>query len=225
MNNSQLALIVRLRDLHFHVFISHASEDNETVAEPLANLLKQLGLSVWYDGFSLKLGDRLTDEIDSSSGSFLWRVPGLLTDAASLAIRMGVRGREIARLLQPEEKDYFVLKPKHSGFFSTNLDILLDYLGVETLILTGIAANICVLFTANDAYMRDFNLVVPADCVASNGPEENDHALEQIRKVLKAEITPSTALDLEALKRRAAQQPAAPKPQPHAEHSRRLAHR
>jgi nicotinamidase-related amidase len=61
-----------------------------------------------------------------------------------------------------------VLKPKHSGFYATTLDVLLEYLKVDTLILTGIAANICVLFTANDAYMRDYQLFVPADCVASN---------------------------------------------------------
>jgi len=126
----------------------------------------------------------------------------------------GVRGRPVVERLLPEERDYFVLKPKHFGFFSTTLDVLLDYLKARTLIITGVAGNICVLFTANDAYMRDFNLVVPADCVASNEPEDSRHALQQIRKVLKAEISPSTALDLEALKRRA-QQPAAP--QPHAE--------
>src|SRR4051812_9225116 len=67
----------------------------------------------------------------------------------------GVRGRELAEKLRPEPDDYFVLKPKHSGFFSTTLDILLEYLGAKTLILTGIAGNICVLFTANDAYLRD----------------------------------------------------------------------
>ena len=77
--------------------------------------------------------------------------------------------------------------------------MLLDYLKARTLIITGVAGNICVLFTANDAYMRDFNLVVPSDCCASNEPEENRHALEQIRKVLKADTTSSTALDLAAL--------------------------
>src|SRR5579871_6942549 len=65
----------------------------------------------------------------------------------------GVRGRPIAELLRPDKDDYFVLKPKHSGFFSTTLDVLLDYLQTETVIIAGVAANICVLFTANDAYM------------------------------------------------------------------------
>src|SRR5438067_50405 len=57
-------------------------------------------------------------------------------------LRDGVRGRHLAERLRPEADDYFVLKPKHSGFFSTSLDILLDYLRVKALILTGIAANI-----------------------------------------------------------------------------------
>ena len=112
-----------------------------------------------------------------------------------------VRGKPVAQLLRPDEDDYFVLKPKHSGFFSTTLDTLLEYLRARTLILTGVAANICVLFTANDAYMRDFNLVIPKDCVASNTKEENEHAIKLMEQVLKADTTPSEELDLEALKR------------------------
>jgi nicotinamidase-related amidase len=112
-----------------------------------------------------------------------------------------VPGRPVVELLRPDKDDYFVLKPKHSGFFSTTLDILLDYLEVKTVVLTGIAANICVLFTANDAYMRDFYLAVPADCVASNTEAENRNALEQMAKVLKADTRPSEELDFEELGR------------------------
>jgi nicotinamidase-related amidase len=111
----------------------------------------------------------------------------------------GVRGEPIAKLLRPEPDDYFVLKPKHSGFFSTTLDILLDYLEVQVVIITGVAGNNCVLFTANDAYMRDFEVVVPSDCVASNTAEENRAALHQIEKMLKADIRPSVELDLKSL--------------------------
>lgn len=110
-----------------------------------------------------------------------------------------VRGRPIVELLKPDKEDYFVLKPKHSGFFSTTLDTLLVYLKVKTLILTGLTGDICVLFTANDAYMRDFNLIVPRDCVASSDPDENEHALGHMQRVLHADITPSTELDLGAL--------------------------
>jgi nicotinamidase-related amidase len=113
------------------------------------------------------------------------------------------RGRPLAELLRPDdEDDYFVLKPKHSGFFSTTLDTLLEYLQVKALILTGLTGDICVLFTANDAYMRDFHLVVPSDCVASSDPEENRHAVEQMRRVLKADTRPSSEIDFEELKRR-----------------------
>jgi nicotinamidase-related amidase len=119
----------------------------------------------------------------------------------SHCLKDGVRGQPVVELLQPDEEDYFVLKPKHSGFFSTTLDTLLEYLGVRAVILTGIAANICVLFTANDAYMRDLHLMVPSDCVASNTEEENRYALDQMRKVLKADTRPSTEL-LQSLPRK-----------------------
>lgn len=114
----------------------------------------------------------------------------------------GVRGRPLVERLRPREEDYFVLKPKHSGFFSTTLGILLDYLQVHTVILTGVAANICVLFTANDAYMRDYYLVVPSDGVASNTEHENRHALDQMRVVLKADTRPTTEIDFDELKHR-----------------------
>ena len=89
-----------------------------------------------------------------------------------------------------------MLKPKHSGFFSTTLDTLLEYLRARTLIVTGLTADNCVLFTASDAYLRDFHLVVPPDCVASIEPAHTRQALEHMGRVLKAELTPSTALDL-----------------------------
>lgn len=112
----------------------------------------------------------------------------------------GLRGKHMVELLKPDEDDYFVLKPKQSGFFSTTLDTLINYLKVDTLILTGVAGNICILFTAQDAYMRDLRLVVPQDCVASNAADINQQALEHMQRVLKADITPSYELDLEQLK-------------------------
>lgn len=108
----------------------------------------------------------------------------------------GVPGRELVKMLKPAEDDYFILKPRHSAFYQTNLDILLEYLGVETVILTGVAADICVLFTANDAYMRNLRVVVPADCIASEKPSYNLAVLELMQRVLKADTTPSTELIL-----------------------------
>jgi nicotinamidase-related amidase len=114
-----------------------------------------------------------------------------------------VRGEPLAKLLKPDEEDYFVLKPKHSAFFSTTLALLLRYLKANTLILTGVSGDMCVLFTASDAYMRDFHLVVPSDCVVSIEPQANHLALEQMRRLFQADIRPSTELDLQALKQSA----------------------
>ena len=114
-----------------------------------------------------------------------------------------VRGRPIAQLLAPDEEDYFVLKPKHSGFHSTTLDVLLAHLEAQTLILTGIAGNFCVLFTAQDAYMRDFKLIVPRDCCASEEEMDNRHALEHMAKVCKADTRPSSGIDFATLKKAA----------------------
>jgi nicotinamidase-related amidase len=114
----------------------------------------------------------------------------------------GVRGEPIVeRLIPDEDMDYFVLKPKHSGFYSTTLDVLLDYLRVESLIITGLTTDYCVLFTAADAYMRDFELVVPSDCVASIDPENGRQALVHMRRVLRADTRASDAVELIAADR------------------------
>jgi nicotinamidase-related amidase len=104
------------------------------------------------------------------------------------------RGKSIAQLLHPQDDDYFVLKPKHSGFYATPLDLLLRFLGAKQLICTGIAGNSCVLYTAADAHMRDFDLIIPSDCVASASSEENQMALQHMHRMLKADIRTSNEL-------------------------------
>ncbi len=123
-----------------------------------------------------------------------------LNKIVSHCLEDGVRGEPFVRLVLPDEDDYFVLKPKHSGFYCTSLDLLLTHLPAHNLILAGIAGNNCVLFTANDAYMRDFKLFIPENCSVSQTKEENDYALAQMEKVLKADIRPWVELDFEGLK-------------------------
>ena len=123
-----------------------------------------------------------------------------LNKIVSHCLEDGVRGEPFVKLVVPDEDDYFVLKPKHSGFYCTSLELVLEHTGARSLILAGIAGNNCVLFTANDAYMRDFKLFVPGDCSVSISPEDNEHAFEQMAKVLKADIRPAAELDLEKLK-------------------------
>jgi len=103
-------------------------------------------------------------------------------------------GRLVSQRLRPTKTDYFVLKPKHSGFYDTTLDTLLESLRITRVILTGIAGNICVLFTANDAHMRELKVFAPADCIASNTAADNEHALRQIALVMKGVVAPSTDL-------------------------------
>ena len=113
-----------------------------------------------------------------------------------------VTGQPLALRLAPASEDYFVLKPKHSAFFSTTLDTLLKYLQVERLILTGITGDMCVLITAIDAHMRDFEIYVPRDCTASLTPAHNRMALDYMKRVPDAITTPSDRLDLRKLARR-----------------------
>jgi nicotinamidase-related amidase len=103
-------------------------------------------------------------------------------------------GRLVSQRLRPTPRDYFVLKPKHSGFFDTTLDTLLKALRIRRVVLTGIAGNICVLFTANDAYMRELRIYAPSDCIVSNTPTDNQQALQQIETVLKGNLATSSRL-------------------------------
>jgi len=116
----------------------------------------------------------------------------------------GKPGREITLALRPESDDYFVLKPMHSGFFCTPLELLLTQLQVKKLVLTGFATNICVLYTANDARMRGYDLIVPSDCTASNTEDLTHSALEHLRTVLKAETPVARDIDWQRLSRASA---------------------
>jgi nicotinamidase-related amidase len=104
---------------------------------------------------------------------------------------------------RPSQRDYFGLKPKHSGFYSTTLEVLLEHLGARTLILTGLLADSCILFTARDAYMHGYTLIVPEDCVAARAPEDTRRALTQMRRAVQADTRPSASLNLRAELRRA----------------------
>lgn len=110
------------------------------------------------------------------------------------------RGRQVLEQLRPEDDDYFILKPKQSAFFATTLETLLLHFKAQTLILTGVAGDICVLFTAHDAYMRDYQIVVPSDCIASNSADLTAQALAQMARVMKANVCPASEIDLDQLK-------------------------
>ncbi|HEX6747227.1 MAG TPA: isochorismatase family cysteine hydrolase [Longimicrobium sp.] len=186
-----LVLIDVINDMEFpggERLIEHALPAAERIAE-LKRKAREAGVPVIY----------CNDNFGRWRSDFHDVVEHVLDD--------GVRGAPIARLLKPDREDYFVLKPKHSAFYATTLATLLEYLGARRLILCGFSGDVCVLFTAGDAHMRDFHLHVPSDCSASISPEEDRRVLAYMRRTLNADTTPSTRLDLEALMTRRDEDP------------------
>jgi len=106
------------------------------------------------------------------------------------------KGAKFVSPLLPDSEDYFVLKPMHSAFFMTPLEVLLQHLQVETLILTGLTSNSCITVTAHDANMRGFELCVPPDCSCARNAQEHTRALKQLEAMAGANLTRSTSLSL-----------------------------
>lgn len=103
-------------------------------------------------------------------------------------LKDGVRGQDLAHALRPGPDDYFVLKPKHSAFYQTCLELLLQHLGATTLLIGGISTDSCVSFTAGDAYLRGYSLRILHDgCAAMNGRLHRD-ALAHMQRALHAEL-------------------------------------
>ncbi len=116
------------------------------------------------------------------------------TAITSHCLRKGSRSEPVAKLLIPDSDDYFVLKPKYSVFYLTCLEQLLEDIGAKEIILTGIAADICILFTVHDASVRNFKVTVPRDCVAAETTKQKRNALELMKKAFKAKTPESAAV-------------------------------
>ncbi|HXS76623.1 MAG TPA: isochorismatase family cysteine hydrolase [Terracidiphilus sp.] len=113
------------------------------------------------------------------------------------------KGSQFVRPLLPDSEDYFVLKPLHSAFYMTPLEVLLRHLEVETLILTGLSSNSCITVTAHDANMRGFDIYIPPDCSCARNSEEHSQALAQLKAMAGADIKRSPSLNLPRLIRAA----------------------
>ena len=113
------------------------------------------------------------------------------------AARSSVLGKQIVSRILPDDDDYHVLKPQRSGFFATPLDVLLASLEVSELIITGVTTDICVLFTAHDAYMRGYHVHVPSDCSAAVEEKHHSQSLRLLKRIADTDTRPSTEIDLE----------------------------
>ena len=97
----------------------------------------------------------------------------------------GTAGAEVIDELKPQEGERMIFKTTYSGFCHTDMEQILREMGVEELVITGVATEICVLFTAADAYMRGFEVKVLEDCVAGITPEGHRFALQHMKEILK----------------------------------------
>ena len=109
-------------------------------------------------------------------------------------------GRDLVRQISPRKNDYVVLKPKHSIFLGTPLDLILQSIGAHTAIMAGLTTNACILISAAEIYMRGFRLIVPQDCVEALSPRLQKEALKMLSENFGAETTTSTKLNLTSLK-------------------------
>lgn len=121
------------------------------------------------------------------------------SDAGKLlayCLRREAAGRAFVEKVKPDPQDYFVLKPMHSAFYQTPLDVLLRHLAASSLIFTGLTTNSCILCSAHDANMRDYKIVVAADCCAARSRREHHQALEHMRAMADAKVLSANALQL-----------------------------
>jgi nicotinamidase-related amidase len=116
-------------------------------------------------------------------------------------VRPEALGKSFVEQIQPDKNDYFVLKPMHSAFYQTPLEVLLRYLDASTLVLAGLTTNSCIVCTAHDAKMREFELYVPSDCSAARTSKEHRQAIEHIRMMTDAKVAPSASLRLSEIAR------------------------
>jgi nicotinamidase-related amidase len=137
---------------------------------PFAQRMRKAGVPVIY----------VNDNFDHWRSNF--------SDVYKYCTRPGARGRRVARALKPDPDDYFILKPKHSAFFATSLVPLLQHLGTKKLILSGIATNLCVFFSAHDAHMYEYKLTVLSDCCCAESDTDHDLALRQLQQFLRVRV-------------------------------------
>jgi nicotinamidase-related amidase len=124
----------------------------------------------------------------------LWRSD--LRDVVERSLAVDGDGAHITRALKPERDDYFVLKPKHSAFFLTPLELLLQHLKARRLILTGVASDQCIATTAVDGRMRDYEVIAPRDCIGTQTPERDARMLAHFDEALRVPTPASADLEL-----------------------------
>jgi nicotinamidase-related amidase len=100
---------------------------------------------------------------------------------------------EIARLLYPQADDITILKPRHSAFFGSPLELLLDEMQARELVICGLATDICVQLTAMDAFLREYAVWVPADCTAAESTKAWKASIDYMAQILRCDVKAAAA--------------------------------
>ena len=124
---------------------------------------------------------------------------GWQSDFQSLVARCAAgkgASAQMARLLRPQSGDLTILKPRHSAFLGSPLDLLLSRMHAKEIIITGLATDICVQLTAMDGFLREYQLKVPADCTAAESAEYKKQSIAYMERVLKCDVSPSAFIEM-----------------------------
>jgi nicotinamidase-related amidase len=165
-------LVVDMINTYRHPDADKLVRDVETVIDPLARLISHV---------------RGREEVDliyvnDNYGDFGARHDDLVRSALA-----GERP-DLVKPIVPEEGCRFLVKVRHSAFYSTSLEYLLGQLETRTVVLTGQVTEQCILYTALDAYVRHFDLVVPSDAVAAIDVALGEAALKMMEQNMHAKV-------------------------------------
>ncbi len=113
---------------------------------------------------------------------------------SQVAACLGMDGApaEIATLLYPQANDLTLLKPRHSAFFASPLELLLSEMEAQELVICGLSTDMCIQLTAMDAFLREFKMWIPSDCTAAESAEAKDASLAYMASVLRCDTAAAT---------------------------------
>lgn len=169
-------LVVDMLNTYQHPDAELLVPNVEDIIEPLTTLVRRADES---DDIDLVY-------VNDNHGDFTAQFSHIVADALD-----GARP-DLVKPIAPAEGARLLTKVRHSAYYSTALEYLLGRLGTKRLILTGQVTEQCILYTALDAYVRHFPVVIPRDAVAHIDAELGTAALKMMEQNMSAELTTAT---------------------------------
>ncbi|OBG75620.1 isochorismatase [Mycobacterium sp. E2462] len=170
-------VIVDMMNTYQHPDAEDLIPNVATIIDPLADVIRR---ARGTDGVDLVY-------VNDNYGDFAAQFSDIVNSALN-----GARP-DLVKPILPADECRVMTKVRHSAFYATALAYLLNRLETKRVILTGQVTEQCILYTALDAYVRHFSVVIPTDAVAGIDPELADAALKMMERNMSAELT--TAAD------------------------------